>query len=128
MYTSAVFTWETGPFSFLAIAYQTKLKTRIIMSLFCAFLSLSLLKQNQNNNNNKKPYVSVYFFSLFSSFWNFKHIKDAKVIALKAIFQVELGGERLHHSPSLGSGASSINITKSLLRSCVSLACKSAFV
>lgn len=49
------------------------------MSLFCAFLSLSLflslLKQNQNNNNNKKPYVSVYFFSLFSSFWNFKHKK-----------------------------------------------------
>jgi len=73
-------------------------------------------------------YLSLYFFSLFSSFWNFKHTKDTKVIVLKAIFQAELGGERLHHSPSLGSGSSSINIMKSLLRSCISFSCKNPFV
>lgn len=65
------------------------------MLIFCPFLSFSL---------SLLTYISVYFFFLFSSFWNFKHIKDAKAIALKAIFQVELGGERLHHSPSLGLG------------------------
>lgn len=113
---------------FISCNYLRNKTQRIIMLLFCLiFFPLSFCLFFFNSFFFfLLIYISVYLFSLFSSFWNFKHIKDAKVIALKAIFQVELGNERLHHSPNLGSGASSINITKSLLRSCISLCCKSA--
>lgn len=35
-------------------------------------------------------YIPVYFFFLFSSFWNFQHIRDAKVIAWKQFSRLNL--------------------------------------
>lgn len=114
------------------------------------FISCNYLgNKTQCKNHNVGVFVHVFslsvsfFFKFFFFFFSFKIYtclflflifiilefpahKRCQSNSLKAIFQVELGGERLHHSPRLGSGASSINITKNLLRRCINLSCRSA--